>query len=152
MRNNPIRNVRKRFFYKFKILKLRFFLNSILKMTPVVNPSICLAKTKLKLKKALKPINVRPYLYLQNKTQSITGTLSLLQGLLLKLKKLYLHEFTKTKLSNRTRGSYKTFITSKKTHIVSYWDKSYLKHFAGSFTYKKSINHTPKQFYLKWFR
>jgi len=94
---NPTRIVRKRFFYKFKILKLRFFVKNLLITQKTKNLKILSNQQKLKLKKTIKPINIKPYLYLQKKQKHISKKLSLLQTFFFKTKSFYSAIYNKKK-------------------------------------------------------
>ena len=151
---NLIRNTRKRFFYKFKTLKLQFFFKNLLKNRKFKNLKIFSFRQKLKLKKTLKSINVKPYLYLQKKQNPILTKSSLFQNLLTRTKSFYINTYSNKKTSTQDRSFYKNPLVkhNKKNKIISYWSQAYLKHPYKFTSIKIKSLHFRKQFYLKWFR
>lgn len=123
VKNNQIRNVRKRFFYKFKTLKLQFFIKSILKHKEPKNFKIFSTNKKLKLKKTLKPGNNKPYLYIQKKQKFNIETPSLFQNFLTKTKNFYNTVYNKKKRLTHTETLFNNLLTKqerKKNKIIGY--------------------------------
>jgi hypothetical protein len=148
---NLIRNARKRFFYKFKTLKLQFFFKNLLKNQKFKSLKVFSLDQKLKLRKALKSVNVKPYLYLQKKQNPISTKPSLFQNLLTRTKSFYTVTYINKKVPAHNRSFYKNSLVkhNKRNKITSYWSQSYLKHSYKFTSIKVKPLHFYKQFYLK---